>query len=67
MSEPDEGEVHAAMSAMNNAARTFTEAPDLMNRVRNSRGYYPVVGLAVPPTLENSGTRVHKGVKAGKW
>ena len=27
----------------------------LLNRVRNSRGYHPVVGVAVSPTIENGG------------
>ena len=46
VSESDDGDMHAAMSAMNSAARTLTEARGLLNRVRNARGYYPVVGLA---------------------
>ena len=39
--EPDERELHAAMSAMNNAARTFTEARDLLNRACNARCHCP--------------------------
>ena len=46
------------MSAMNNAARTFTEVRDWLSRVRNARGYYPIVRFAVPLALENGGTNV---------
>ena len=59
VSEPDEGELHAAISTMNNPARTFTEARDILNRARNARGCYPVVSLAVPPALENGGNHVN--------
>ena len=38
--------IQAAMPALNNAARPPTEARDLLTRVRNARGYCPVVGLA---------------------
>ena len=67
MSESDEGEMHAAMSAMKKAARTFREGgPRLLNRVRNAKGYCLVVGLVVPPALENGGKSVQNDVKTGK-
>ena len=32
-----------ASSDMKNATRTFMEAKDLVSRVKNARGYFPVV------------------------
>ena len=61
MYESDDGEMHADMLAVQSAARTFTEARDVLNRVRNARGYYPIVGLAVLRALENVGKSVQKG------
>ena len=43
---------------MNNAAGTFTKAWCQLNRVRNARGYYSVVGLPVPLTIEDGGKSV---------
>ena len=63
VSESDDREMHAAVSVMNNAARTFTKAWGLLNRVRNARGYYSVVGLAVPLAIEDGGESVQKGAK----
>ena len=42
------------------------KAWDLLNRVRNARGYYPIVRLAVPCTVENASKGVQKGTKTGK-
>ena len=54
------------MSAMQSAARTFTEARDPLNRVRNGRGDDPIVGLAALLAIENAGKGVQKGAKTGK-
>ena len=57
--------MHAAMSATQSAARTFTGARNLLSRVRNARGYYPIVGLAVPLAVENSSKKAQKGTETG--
>ena len=65
LSGSDEGEMNAAMSVVHNAALKFTEPRGLLNRVRNARGYYPVVGLAVLLAIENSGKSMQKTGKSG--
>ena len=49
----DEAEAFAAESAAN-AARTFQEARRLLQEVKTSRNYWPVVGLAVAPDAQSS-------------
>ena len=66
VSESDDGDLHATMSAMHSAARTFTEARDPKNRVRNARGDDPIVGLAALLAIENASKGVQKGAKTGK-
>ena len=46
------------MSAMQSAARTFTEAWDPLNRVRNARGENRIVGRAALLASENAGKGV---------
>ena len=58
VSESDDGDLHATMSAMQSAARTFTEAWDPLNRVRTSRGDYRIVGLGALLAIENAGKGV---------
>ena len=65
--------MYAAVSAMNKAARTFTEARDLLNRSRIARGYNSVVSLAVLQAIENSGqdwkistAKARTGARLGK-
>ena len=66
MSESDAGDLHATMLTMQRAARTFTEARDPLNRVRNARGDDPIVGLAALLAIENADKGVQKGCQDKK-
>ena len=61
----DEAEAFAAESAAN-AARTFQEARRLLQEVKTSRNYWPVVGLAVAPEGQSSSGKGKSGDGKGR-
>ena len=51
---------------MKNAARTFMEAKDLVSRVKQARGYFPVVGVGAVDGFQVITPRGSRQIGAGK-